>query len=95
MASPNNTTFITGIVDAEGNIWTINDAGLVCVNYVADKTTADVIQLAYVNGDVWQQNSNFLWWYKKTPNSPWLPASGTSKSPLPTTPGAPTSVKAT
>jgi hypothetical protein len=93
-SSPNNTTIVAGIVDVTGNIWSLNDAGHVCVNYVADTTTKNVIQLAYVGGKIWQQNAQLIWWYKTTTTSPWLPTNGTTVSPLPTAPGAPTAVSA-
>lgn len=99
MSSPNNTFLIAGIVDAAGNIWSINAAGAVCVNYVADASTKNVVQLAYVNSDIWQQayipsTKQLLWWYKTAPTAAWLPTSGTATSPLPTVPGAPTGVTA-
>jgi len=48
------------IHDAAGNVWTINAAGQVTVNGVADTTTANVAEIAYVNGLVWQQVSHNL-----------------------------------
>jgi hypothetical protein len=49
---------------------------------VTDATTANVTELAYVNGKVWQENSSNLWWDKAKPTDAWLPADGTSTSPL-------------
>lgn len=98
-ASPNNTSVTVAVVDSSGNIWSINAAGVVCVNYVADTTTKNVVGLAYVNGQVWQQawipaSSQLLWWYKTSPKAAWLPTAGTSASPLPSIPSAPTGVQA-
>ncbi len=88
-ASANDTVVKLGstaaIVDASGNKWTITSAGLVAVNGVADTTTAQVAELAYVNGTVWQENNSKLWWGKTQPTAAWSPSAGTSTSPLPTT----------
>jgi hypothetical protein len=73
----------TAIVDASGNTWTITSGGQVAVHGVADTTTANVIELAYVNGAVWQENSRHLWWSKTSPSAAWSPPAGTSTSPLP------------
>ncbi len=90
-ASANDTviTGITGsIIDASSNKWTINAAGQVAVNGTADATTANVIELAYVNGTIWQENSSKLWWGETQPNAAWSPAAGTATSPLPALPAA-------
>ncbi len=86
-ASPNDTMVLAGatgaIVDAGGNAWTITNSGLVAVNGVADTTTANVTELAYVNHQVWQENASNLWWGKASPDAAWAPDAGTSTSPLP------------
>ncbi|MEA2771848.1 MAG: hypothetical protein QOD93_4810, partial [Acetobacteraceae bacterium] len=85
-ASPNDTVVqgtTTSITDASHNKWTITSGGQVAVNGTADTTTAGVIELAYVNGTIWQENSNNLWWGETQPNAAWAPAAGTSVSPLP------------
>ena len=88
-ALPNDTAFrvVSGtstgtITDANGNIWAVA-GGKVTVNGVVDSTTANVIELAYVNGNVWQENASDLWWVKTVPTDQWAPGSGTPKSPLP------------
>jgi cellulase (glycosyl hydrolase family 5) len=85
--SPNDTVVTAGstaaIVDASGNTWTITSGGQVAVNGTVDRTTANVIELAYVNGVVWQENTNKLWWGKTSPSDSWSPPAGTSTSPLP------------
>ncbi len=89
-ASANDTMVLAGastaITDASGNKWTINAAGQVAVNGTADATTANVIELAYVNGTIWQENSSKLWWGETQPNAAWSPAAGTATSPLPPSP---------
>ena len=88
-----NDTVVTGttaaITDTSGNKWTINAAGQVAINGTADTTTASVIELAYVNGTIWQENASKLWWGETQPNAAWSPAAGTATSPLPAAP-APT-----
>ena len=85
-----NDTVVTGttgtIVDASGNTWTISSGGQVAVNGVADATTAGVVELAYVNGTIWQENASKLWWGETQPNASWAPAAGTATSPLPAAP---------
>jgi hypothetical protein len=86
-ASPNDTMVIAGsasaITDASGNQWTITSGGQVAANGTADTTTANVTELAYVNGTVWQENASDLWWSKTSPTASWSPGNGTSTSPLP------------
>lgn len=87
--STNNTVVKAGstsaIVDAAGNKWTITGSGQVAVNGTADATTANVNELAYVNGKIWQENASNLWWDKAVPTDAWGPAAGTATSPLPAT----------
>src|SRR5947209_1964078 len=83
MTSVNNTVIsIAGqsIVDTNGNHWSIVN-GRVAVNGVVDTTTANVVELAYVNGRIWQENTNHLWWSKSKPSDQWGPGSGTSTNP--------------
>ena len=86
-ASPNDTMVLAGskaaITDAANNTWTINGSGQVAVNGTADTGTAQVTELAYVGGTIWQENSSNLWWGKTTPGAAWTPGAGTSTSPLP------------
>jgi hypothetical protein len=86
-ASPDNTMVPAGstgsIADAGGNIWTITGTGQVAVNGTGDATTANVTELAYVNGNVWQENASNLWWDKTSPSAAWAPEAGTATSPLP------------
>ena len=83
LASPSGTVVIgtSGhIVDNNGNVWTINSAGQVAQNGVADTNTMNVLELAYVNGIVWQENINHLWW--SWVSNTWTPPAGTSTSPV-------------
>lgn len=70
------------ITDASGNTWSITKAGQVAVNGVVDATTANVIQIAYVNGQIWQENSQALWWAKTAPADGWSPQYGTPVNPV-------------
>lgn len=87
VASANDTVVMAGsggtITDSSGNDWTITSSGQVAVNAVPDATTANVVELATVNGTIWQENSSDLWWGKTSPAAAWAPGAGTSTSPLP------------
>jgi hypothetical protein len=90
--SPNDTAIKFGsaaaIVDASGNKWTVTSGQQVAVNGVVDTTTANVIEVAYVNGTIWQENASGLWWGETKPNASWAPEAGTATSPLPAAPTA-------
>nr|WP_294529814.1 hypothetical protein [uncultured Rhodopila sp.] len=98
-ASPNDTVVPAGskaaITDVSGHEWTITAGGQVAVNGVADTATANVIELAYVNGTIWQENASKLWWGETTPTDSWAPAAGTAISPLPAAAGTPPPVTST
>jgi hypothetical protein len=85
--SANDTVVKAGsssaITDAAGNKWTITSGGQISVNGVVDAVTAGVIELAYVDGKIWQENSNLDWWGKTSPTASWSPTAGTTVSPLP------------
>ncbi|WP_428537555.1 hypothetical protein [Rhodopila sp.] len=72
---------VGAIVDRGGNTWSITN-GQVAVNGVIDPTTANVTELAYVNGKIWQENSHGSWWAKATPADNWGPPNGTTTNPL-------------
>ena len=86
-ASPNDTVVQAGssaaITDASGDDWGIDSAGQVTLNGVGDATTWNVIEIAYVNGTIWSENTSDLWWEKTSTGAPWSPSSGTFTSPLP------------
>jgi len=83
--SQNNATLAAGasgvLVDNAGNTWGISN-GQVTINGVADSTTANVIDLAFVKGVIWQQNASKLWWSKASPTAAWTPQAGTSTNPI-------------
>ena len=87
--SANDTVVHAGsssaITDTSGNAWTITTGGQVAVNGTADTTTGNVTELAYVNGEVWQENAGGYWWGKTSPTAAWSPGAGTTTSPLPST----------
>ena len=68
--SANNSVLTDGrhtIVDAANNTWSIVN-GQVSVDGTVDQTTANVVELAYENGKIWQENAGALWWSKTTPS---------------------------
>lgn len=83
-ASADRTTVIapsaSTIIDASGNAWGITASSQVAVNGVADTATSNVVELAWVNGLLWQCNTASKWYFKASPTSPW--SSGTSVNPL-------------
>lgn len=90
--SPNDTVVTnttSAITDAGGTAWTITTGGQVAVNGVADAVTSGVIELTYVNGVIWQENSNKLWWGETQNNDAWAPQAGTAASPLPAVTASP------
>lgn len=85
MTSPNNTIIARPgevITDSNGNVWTII-GGRVSVNGVIDSSTANVIEMAYEGGTVWQKNADNLWWGKTSPTASWYPPTGTMIDPIP------------
>ncbi|MBN8900648.1 MAG: hypothetical protein J0H57_06390 [Rhodospirillales bacterium] len=71
------------ITDAGGHVWSIDAQGRVTVDGVVDTSTANVVALAYVDGQVWQQNQDGLWWAKSSPAAAWGPPAGTATTPYP------------
>lgn len=69
------------ITDASGNMWSIA-GGQVTLNGIVDPTTANVTELAYVGGKIWQENADSLWWSKSKPSDLWGPVYGTPVSPV-------------
>jgi hypothetical protein len=83
-ASTNNTEVQAGstnaIIDASGNKWTIAN-GTVQENGQAAGYSANVKEIAYVDGTVWQENTTGGWWGWS--NGGWNTGNGTTTSPLP------------
>jgi hypothetical protein len=67
------------ITDAQGNAWTIAN-GLVLENGAPAGYSARVIELAYVNGTIWQENADTMWW--QWTGMGWGPDLGTPTSPV-------------
>ena len=88
--SPSGTVVTTvgpTVIDSIGEIFSLTaNPGQIAVGNppVADNTTSGVVALAYVTGNVWQENSANLWWYKAQASGTWAPTGGTSVSPLTT-----------
>ena len=83
-ASANGTSITAGdgsIVDAQGQVWAINASGQITVDGFTDTTSANVIQMIYAGGKVWQENAADLWWSKATPAAAWLPGPGSPTGP--------------
>lgn len=90
--SPNNTTVTTvgpTITDASNNVFSISSGALVVINGTPDPTTANVIELAYVNHVLWQENTAGNWYnYLGTPGSyggptTFSPIGSGTKTPVP------------
>lgn len=84
--SPNDSVITTVgpiLCDASGNRWALTSAGTITVNGAAAGYSSGVIELAFVGGSIWQENSAKLWW--QYVNGAWSPGPGTSTSPLPAT----------
>lgn len=83
-ASQNNSFILSGntsaLIDSTGNQWTLTSSGQVANNGIVDVTTANVIEMAYVGTQIWQENASNLWWAW---TGAWTPSGGTSVSPLP------------
>jgi hypothetical protein len=48
--------------------------------------TSGVVEIAWVGGQMWYENTSNLWYYETGPNGPWLPVGGTLVSPLASAP---------
>ncbi|WP_428492651.1 hypothetical protein [Rhodopila sp.] len=71
-----------GLTDANGNSWTLasSGGGQVAVDGVVDPTTANVVEMALVNGVIWQENTAGLWYSKVAPSDAW--SAGTPLNPF-------------
>lgn len=78
-SSPSNTVG-SYLTDASLNQWSINAAGQVVVDNRIDLTTNRVLKLEYVNGRIWQENTDGNWYSKLRPSDAWSTA--TTKDPL-------------
>jgi mannan endo-1,4-beta-mannosidase len=92
-AIPVKGTFILAgtslsLVDANYNTWTIapTSGGQVVKNGVTDTTTQNVVEMAYVNGVIYHENTTNDW-YALQSNGTWGPPGGSKTSPLTQIPG--------
>ncbi len=65
--------------DTHGNQWRINAVGQVEVDGKADPTTRQVIDLQLVNGRIWQENTDGVYYFKAKPSDAW--SAGTRANP--------------
>lgn len=90
-ASPNNTVIVAGdgktITDAAGDVWTISASKTVTRDGALAGYSRGVEKLAYVDGVVWQQNDQNLWWSWN--GTTWGTHAGYAQSPVPVTPPPP------
>jgi hypothetical protein len=83
--SPNLTVVTTvgpQIVDSVGNTWALTAGAQVSENGTALATTSNVIEVAYVNRQVWYENTALNWWVFSNTGT-WSPTGGTALGPLP------------
>jgi aryl-phospho-beta-D-glucosidase BglC (GH1 family) len=74
------TTVGPTICDGAGNTWALNSDGTIALDGGAAPYSANVIELAYVAGVLWQENADHLWWQYS--NGGWSPSAGTSTAPV-------------
>ncbi len=76
MVTSPNDTIVTGIgstvTDADSNVWQIDGNSQITVNGQVDPTTANVDELAYAQGLVWQKNADDNWYSKTEPSAAWI-----------------------
>jgi hypothetical protein len=81
------TTVGPSITDSNGYVWTITSGAQMAINGNVIPSTSDVVELVYVNGNVWQFNTAD-WYEVLSVTSPTVPtvtfSSGTTTSPIPT-----------
>jgi hypothetical protein len=70
------------IIDGAGSKWTVS-SGLVAKNGSTNAAgfTKNVVEIAYVNGTVWQENTSNLWW-SWNGNNGWNGGNGIATSPV-------------
>lgn len=84
--SPNDSVVVPGgpvasFTDNQLNVWTITAAGTIAINGLVDSVTHGVVELAWVNGVIWQLNNLGNWYWKTSLAAPWQ--GSTRISPLP------------
>jgi hypothetical protein len=75
------------VSDSQGNKWSITSSGQVQINSQSLTQTANVVEISFVNGSIWQLNKAGTW-YEATgvtgtvPNQTVTWSTGTSTSPI-------------
>jgi hypothetical protein len=90
--SKNGTVITPGvgtITDSTGTTWSVSATGVISMNGTALTITNSVVEMAYINGVVWQ-NAWSLWWYWSPTLAAWEPTNGTNVSPITSTVSGPT-----
>ncbi len=76
MAVSPNDTVMTGtgasVTDASDTVWAIDANGQITIDGQVDQTTADVDELVYYYGLVWQKNADNQWYSKTSPTAAWV-----------------------
>jgi hypothetical protein len=83
------TTVGPSITDASGYVWTITSGGQMAINGNTIAVTGNVVEIAYINGKIWQRISIDTYWYEVTSVvSTTVPTvnfgAATTTSPIPT-----------
>lgn len=83
VSAPNDSVIWNGqtsdIIDQSGNTWSLTN-GVVQENGSNAGFSESVTQIGFINGTLWQENSNNLWWDWN--GSTWAPTNGQSASPF-------------
>ena len=83
------TTVEPTLTDGSGNVWSIasTSGGQMVINWETVSVTNNVIEIVYVNGNVWQLNTAANWYEVTYVTSPTVPTVGfgsaTTTSPIP------------
>jgi hypothetical protein len=68
------------LCDSASNVWAITSSATVAENGSPAGFSANVVELAYANGVIWQKNASNLWW--EFVNGGWSPNNGTPTPPF-------------
>lgn len=84
VVSPDRTVVLAGssnlITDNGGNTWGITSGNQVSINGAVDSTSANCIEIAWVSGIIWYENSAGQWRSRSSPANAW--SAPTNVSPL-------------
>jgi hypothetical protein len=79
-SSASGTVSATRVVDSSHNVWTVSN-GVISKNGAAAGYSANVVELAYVGGTIYQENTSCLWWSWN--GSAWVSSSNPSPNTTP------------